>query len=407
MIPRQQHANVVVPPPNFSMVEKGLYRSAYPTDLRHIAFLRNCKIRTMVLLSLEGLPGPMLDAVTNASVPGSAGPSSLTGKSNIVASQAPPTRPLGMRLIHLRPKSVRGEPRTAPFDIMNMAQLQDAVDVMIDQSYHPLIVCCPTGEVESNIVVGCFRKLQRWALSAIFSEAELFVSSDHTLRPAVRQVIELWNTDGAEMYSLEKLHHRKQLREKDDRRQQSRTHVGSSRNGDASSIVSLRLLQQMIVRGSMLHSTSEPNAASQSAPKQPVAMSGSGCPMPPNGGPSSMTAMQMLGRDRSDSNSAGTVSPSLNSACTPRRDCDLDDMSLADDTDPVLLIDTVAWALTQPTVNMPDRIAPLMASKGTTPPLCGFPLAPHEKYWNMRNPPAIDARSAFNKNESLVEEDDD
>jgi hypothetical protein len=54
-----------------------------------------------------------------------------------------------------------------------------------------------------------------------------------------------------------------------------------------------------------------------------------------------------------------------------------------------------------------DRYLVVEKETSETHKLAGAPPAPHVLYHGIRNPPVIDARSVYNKTQSLVEEDDD
>ena len=50
-----QSGRVLYPPANFSMVEKGLYRSSFPAK-KNFSFLQHLGIRSILTLVLEGYP---------------------------------------------------------------------------------------------------------------------------------------------------------------------------------------------------------------------------------------------------------------------------------------------------------------------------------------------------------------
>jgi hypothetical protein len=77
-------------------------------------------------------------------------------------------------------------------DFVPSAVVEHALDLIFDAAMHPLVLMCPTGDVETSVVVGCARRYCFWSVSAIFADCQLFSSM---FRAGVMAQIELWRTD--------------------------------------------------------------------------------------------------------------------------------------------------------------------------------------------------------------------
>ena len=135
---------------NFAMVDKGIFRSGFPT--RHnCAFLQQLGLRTIINLAGEdGIEhsGELkewifrqgLDAIT----------------CEVVASRE-------------------------PFVVPSSEEICRALRVLLDPSRHPVLVHSLRGDGPVGVVVGVLRRLQRWSLTSIFDEYRRFASGGATL----------------------------------------------------------------------------------------------------------------------------------------------------------------------------------------------------------------------------------
>ncbi|KAG8347609.1 hypothetical protein TRVL_01555 [Trypanosoma vivax] len=168
------------------MVEKGIYRSAYPT-LASVPYLRHIGIRTVVLLSIELLPGPVARA--------------LAGIETTNATHEAPVR---------HGDSGRGRPicvvctsdltewmneYVCSKDDFSVSGVQYALDFALQTDLQPVLFTCPTGEIQTNVVVGCMRRYQGWSVAAALSECQLFVDITRSVRAEIMNFIEQWNPE--------------------------------------------------------------------------------------------------------------------------------------------------------------------------------------------------------------------
>ncbi|KAJ1627510.1 tyrosine phosphatase family-domain-containing protein [Pavlovales sp. CCMP2436] len=134
----------LVPPENFAMVWKGIYRSGFPTK-KNLPFLRTIGIRSVLCLCPEDYPESSLNFFE-------------------------------VNDIDLIQHGVDGN--KAPDDrdgaYMNPATVARAVAELMDESTHPVLIHCNQGKHRTGCLVGCLRKVQRWSLVAIFEEYRRF-----------------------------------------------------------------------------------------------------------------------------------------------------------------------------------------------------------------------------------------
>ncbi|TYH20530.1 hypothetical protein ES288_A05G437400v1 [Gossypium darwinii] len=150
---------VLEPPPNFSMVEEGIFRSGFPRPC-NFAFLQTLNLRSIIYLCPEPYPEENLEFLRSH---------------NILLFQ------FGI------------EGKTEP----SLASLKDAIrgalKILIDVRNHPVLIHCKRGKVvqiqllnvsfacgtelikhRTGCLVGCLRKLQNWCLSSVFEEYQHF-----------------------------------------------------------------------------------------------------------------------------------------------------------------------------------------------------------------------------------------
>jgi hypothetical protein len=381
------------PPPNFSIVEHGIMRSAYPLDVRHVHYLRqHAGVRTVLQLSLEQLSGPVLQALAaqpttrhvahHDGTKDDQGPSASTSCTVICVHCVAPAEATGFGSVD--------------------AIVQTALDYIVDVSYHPLLLCCPQGDVETSAVVACLRRLQGWCTTSALSEAELHTSTGNTaVRREVCGCVEGYAFDPT-YYAQDFMQQRKATRIQ---RFAQRTH-----SGEVQSIMRSVLRGEprpLLVdkyrkgRGRRLSVTSDPDTVEAHAAHMEDMLSSSALGAD-GGGPSSMTR----GESPETGNGAGAFGASPSTASSRllhesmRSHAGLRRLTSEGNKDVVVASPLLRAAITKSLgqlVLAPQRDHGLVSSG---------PLPPHEKYWWCVNPPVLDARSTFTA-DSLVEEDDD
>jgi tyrosine-protein phosphatase SIW14 len=143
LLPQYKPEELIVPPVNFSLVVKGVYRGSHPT-IRSFSFLKNLGLKTVLFLGPEDYP----------------------------AKSARFLQDNGITLI-----CVAMEGNKEPFKTIPTEQMVQALKHITDIRNHPIYVHCDKGTHTTGTVVGCLRKLQNWALVSIFEEYRCFAGA--------------------------------------------------------------------------------------------------------------------------------------------------------------------------------------------------------------------------------------
>lgn len=132
---------LIVPPLNFAMVDKGVYRSGYP-NRRNFVFLQSLGLKSILYLSPEkhqdlkiGLQNIQFISDNN------------------------------LRLFHV---GLQGQKE--PFTVTNENTFREALAVVLDRRNHPLLIHCDKGKHRTGCLVACLRRLQGWSMASIFDE---------------------------------------------------------------------------------------------------------------------------------------------------------------------------------------------------------------------------------------------
>ncbi|KDE09359.1 hypothetical protein MVLG_00673 [Microbotryum lychnidis-dioicae p1A1 Lamole] len=149
---------VLIPPPNFGMVEDSLYRSGQPLEL-NFPFLEKLALKSIIWLAPED-PNPRF----------------LT----FLDDQ-------GIKLYHL------GVENAVNYDPITEEVVLQALDLVLNPANAPLMIMCNLGRHRTGTVVGIFRKLQRWNLASILEEYRRFAGPK--VRVLNEQFIELFDGD--------------------------------------------------------------------------------------------------------------------------------------------------------------------------------------------------------------------
>ncbi|EYU27740.1 hypothetical protein ABFS82_13G128800 [Erythranthe guttata] len=131
-----------VPPLNFSMVDYGIFRSGFP-DTPNFPFLKTLGLRSIIYLCPEPYPASNIEFL-NAN---------------------------GIRLFQF---GLEGSKE--PFVNIPDAIIHRALEAVLDERNHPLLIHCKRGKHRTGCLVGCLRKWQNWCLSSIFDEYVRFAA---------------------------------------------------------------------------------------------------------------------------------------------------------------------------------------------------------------------------------------
>ncbi|KAK7374375.1 hypothetical protein VNO80_07805 [Phaseolus coccineus] len=131
---------VLVPPPNFAMVEDCIFRSSFPTS-SNFPFLQTLNLRSIIYLCPEPYPEENLEFLRSQNI----------------------------RLFQF---AIEGKTDVSTPILKD--SVMDALKVLIDVRNHPVLIHCKRGKHRTGCLVGCLRKLQNWCLSSVFEEYQRF-----------------------------------------------------------------------------------------------------------------------------------------------------------------------------------------------------------------------------------------
>lgn len=147
---------LLVPPTNFTLVTKGIYRGSYP-NFRNFPFLKHLGIKSILFLCPEEY--------------------SPTNKEFLDKN--------GMQLLN-----VQMDGNHEPFKVIPPELIDKALSYITDVRNHPIYIHCNKGKHRTGTVIGCLRKLQSWTLTSIFEEYRRYAGIKY--RAIDQQYIELY-----------------------------------------------------------------------------------------------------------------------------------------------------------------------------------------------------------------------
>jgi tyrosine-protein phosphatase SIW14 len=204
-MPHEQEA-ILIAPENFTMVEPGVYRSAFPRT-KNLSFLDYLKLKSVVSLVLEDYPPPVHEFY----------------KRN------------GIELLTMGVEGNKGA-----FKGIDLVTFLEVMRVVMDPSKRPLLIHCNKGKHRTGCVVGCLRRLRGWSVSCIVDEYMLMACPKPRLED--QRFIEAFNVE--DYYSLPPLPlpvvKEKKKKNKDPASStdlQSRLRSGSTEEGEQNSVV--------------------------------------------------------------------------------------------------------------------------------------------------------------------------
>ncbi|BGP24841.1 tyrosine-protein phosphatase OCA1 [Rhodotorula toruloides] len=149
----------LIPPPNFGIVEEGLYRSSQPTEANFL-FLDKLALRTVIWLAPEEANEPFREYIKDRNI----------------------------TLHH-----IAADEFAASYDPLSEETVLQALDLILDPTNSPILVCCGQGRHRTGTVIGCLRKLQHWALTATLEEYRRYAGPK--VRVGNEQFIEQFDVD--------------------------------------------------------------------------------------------------------------------------------------------------------------------------------------------------------------------
>ena len=146
----------VIPPLNFSMVDRGIYRSGFPNK-KNFTFLERLGLRSILYLCHQEYPADV---------------ASWVKAKNLQLFVCP----------------IDGNKE--PFILIDPTAMAHALRFIADPKNRPILVHCTKGTHRTGCIIGCYRKSQHWSLTSIFDEYCRFAKT--TIRVLDQQFIEFF-----------------------------------------------------------------------------------------------------------------------------------------------------------------------------------------------------------------------
>ncbi|CAH1420377.1 unnamed protein product [Lactuca virosa] len=131
-----------IPPFNFAVVDDGIFRSGFP-DTTNLSFLKTLGLRSIIYLCPEPYPEENLEF-------------------------------LNANAIQLHQLGIQKSKDHNPIMEIQEGKIRDALKALMDPKNRPVLIHCKRGKHRTGCLVGCFRKLQNWCMSAIHEEYKHF-----------------------------------------------------------------------------------------------------------------------------------------------------------------------------------------------------------------------------------------
>ncbi|ORC88391.1 uncharacterized protein TM35_000172630 [Trypanosoma theileri] len=344
------------PPPNFAMVETGVYRSAYPT-LVSVPYLKHIGIKTVVLLSIELLPAPVTRALASTDFMSTA--DGLRTRKDEGHTVAP------IRVVCTADLTGWMDEYSWAKDDFCVSDVQHALDFALQRDFQPVLFTCPTGELQTSVVVGCMRRYQGWTIAAALAECEMFVNISRSVRPSIMSFIEHWDLNEQPVLEsdIARRKHELLMRER-----QHDHHHHNRRKGCSSSntVTDSDSDNDYTVQSSTVSTSKKSYGDETSSLQQDDSFS-------TTGKPSSFSSKGGKNDGVSNFSPAAILFAPWYTAALERRE---------------------------------TRASEIISARSKLrKPQDPLPI-PYERYFGVLNPPSLDERSTFTK-ESVVEEDDD
>ncbi|SPO31258.1 related to OCA1 - putative protein tyrosine phosphatase [Ustilago trichophora] len=208
-------APLVEPPSLFASVVPQIYRSATPTPANH-SFLRTLQLKTILSLTAE-LPSPSLTAFckkhgirflhfglkrwgTEDSLSAPSPHSTSHQHSGTTNDDQDNLTHLDLSFLHsITPTSTHTNNTSynpafsSSSPTLTEELVKDSLQILLDSSYHPVLVTDTSGIHEIGVLLGCLRKLQRWNFATILLEYRQFAGN--RARATNERFVEMFDTD--------------------------------------------------------------------------------------------------------------------------------------------------------------------------------------------------------------------
>lgn len=131
------------PPPTFSQVYQGVYRSAYP-NIRTLQFVKSLQLKSLICLN----PADIREELRQ-----------FCKENDVYLFEAY----VGIN--------------QEPFLQMSHSVVADVIKFAKDEANHPILIFCTKSSHRLHCTIGCLRKSMNWSMVSIIHEYQLFCSN--------------------------------------------------------------------------------------------------------------------------------------------------------------------------------------------------------------------------------------
>ncbi|KAK6894660.1 putative tyrosine-protein phosphatase OCA1 [Candida tropicalis] len=150
----------IIPPLNFCPVEKQLYRSGQPSMINE-SFLNQLNLKTIIWLANEEPSDEFQEYCSDSNIN-----IEYIGMINDFQSQ-----------FESNYNNVNRSTMANPWDALNDTTIKKSLEVIVDKSNYPILICCGMGRHRTGTVIGCLRRLQNWNLNSVSEEYRRFTGA--------------------------------------------------------------------------------------------------------------------------------------------------------------------------------------------------------------------------------------
>nr|VDD16913.1 unnamed protein product [Brassica rapa] len=158
----------LIPPLNFSMVDNGIFRSGFP-DPANFSFLQTLGLRSIIYLCPEPYPESNIQFLKSNGI--------TLFQFGIEGNKVRFLVSLFYNEICSHLWCSENITKREPFVIIPDQKIRKALNVLLDEKNHPVLIHCKRGKHRTGCLVGCLRKLQKWCLTSIFDEYQRFAAA--------------------------------------------------------------------------------------------------------------------------------------------------------------------------------------------------------------------------------------
>ena len=161
----------IIPPLNFCPVEKQLYRSGQPSMINE-SFLNELHLKTIIWLANEEPNDEFQEYCSDNNIN-----IEYIGMINDFQLQFESNYNNNNNNNHNNNNNINRSNMVNPWDSLNDITIKKSLEIIVDKSNYPILICCGMGRHRTGTVIGCLRRLQNWNLNSVSEEYRRFTGA--------------------------------------------------------------------------------------------------------------------------------------------------------------------------------------------------------------------------------------